>query len=354
MKRQITIKDIASKLGLSPSTISRALDDHPHVNKKTKQKVKDTATKLGYQYNAVAAGLRKNKSNTIGLIVPRISKYYQSAVITAIQNRLHDSRYNLIICQSNESVQLEKELVNALYASRVEGLLVSSTLHTEEFSHFDVFSRSNTPIVFFDRVPTNYPCHKIEGNDYQGGYSATIHLLEQGCKRIAHIGGTMTCSIYRDRFNGYKDAMEEYGLPIEEDLIFFHDLIPENALTTARKLFTNRAPDGIFACNDTTAIAVMQYAQSIHISIPEQLKVIGFSNDPSSEIINPTLSSIEQYPSKVGMLAADMMLDLIHQRKKPGKRFLTEFVTIDLVRRNSTARYIAYRREAKKKLKIAQ
>ena len=113
-------------------------------------------------------------------------------------------------------------------------------------------------------------------------------------------------------------------------------------------------PDGIFACNDTTAIAVMQYAQSIHISIPEQLKVIGFSNDPSSEIINPTLSSIEQYPSKVGMLAADMMLDLIHQRKKPGKRFLTEFVTIDLVRRNSTARDIAYRREAKKKLKIAQ
>src|SRR5690606_8188230 len=144
---EITMKDIAEAMGLSRSTVCRALQDHPHINLKTKQQVKETAKKLGYKYNAVAASLRKSRSNTIGLIDPRIVRYYQASVITAIQNKLHQAKYNLMICQSNESPELERELIAALYASRVEGLIVSNTLHTTDFSAFDIFSQSNRPLV---------------------------------------------------------------------------------------------------------------------------------------------------------------------------------------------------------------
>ena len=339
MKKQSenTIKDIAQKLGLSPSTVSRGLKDHPHINEKTKKKIKDTAAKLGYKHNAIAASLRNNKSNTIGLIVPKISMFYQSAVITAIQNKLHEFKYNLMVCQSNESVEMERELVNALYASRVEGLIVSATLNTIDFSHFDVFSKSNSPLVFFDRIPIDYPANKIEGDEFNGGYMATMHLLELGCRRIVHIGGSLNCNLYRGRFEGYKSALKKYGLSVDKDLIYFHDLTAENALQTGRKLFTRKSlPDAVFACNDTTAVAIIQYAKTIGMDIPMKLKVIGYSNGPLSQIIDPPLTSIEQYTNRVGAEAAMMMLELINNKTQRVKSFRKVTIPVDLVKREST------------------
>lgn len=339
MKKQAenTIKDIARKLGLSPSTVSRGLKDHPHINEKTKKMIRQTATKLGYRHNAIAASLRNNKSNTIGLIVPIISRFYQSAVLTAIQNKLHEYKYNLVVCQSNESVDMERELVNALYASRVEGLIASATLHTVDFSPFDVFSKSNCPLVFFDRVPGDYPANKIEGDEYNGGYMATKHLLEQGCRRIAHIGGPLTCNLYRGRFSGYKDALKEYGFSVEDDLIFFHDLTAENGLQTGKKLFATKPyPDAVFACNDTTAVAIIQYAKSIGIAVPSKLKIIGYSNGPLSGIIDPPLTSIEQYTSRVGTEAAVMMMNLINNKILSGNPYHKITVPVDLIKRKST------------------
>lgn len=339
MKKQAenTIKDIAQKLGLSPSTVSRGLSDHPHINDKTKQKIRDAAVKLGYKHNAIAASLRNNRSNTIGLIVPKISMFYQSAVLTAIQNKLHEYKYNLIVCQSNESVEMERELVNALYASRVEGLIVSATLHTVDFSHFDVFSKSNCPLVFFDRIPTDYPANKIEGDEHNGGYLATRHLLELGCKRIAHIGGSPTCNLYSGRYAGYKKALKEYKIAVDNELVFFHDLTAENGLKTAEKLFRKKPfPDAVFACNDTTAVAVMQYAKQLGIEIPSKLKVIGYSNGPLSQIVDPPLTSIEQHTDQVGNEAATMMMDLINHKTAKTKRFKRITIPIDLIKRSST------------------
>ena len=339
MKKQAenTIKDIANKLGLSPSTVSRGLNNHPHINEKTKKKIKDTAAKLGYKHNAIAASLRNNKSNTIGLIVPRISMFYQSAVMTAIQNKLHEYKYNLIVCQSNESVEMERELVNALYASRVEGLIVSATLHTTDFSHFDVFSNSNCPLVFFDRIPTDYPANKIEGDEYNGGFMATNHLLELGCRRIAHIGGPLHCHLYHGRFEGYKSALKQYGLSIDNDMVFSHDLTAENGFRTGQKLFAKKPyPDAVFACNDTTAVAIIQYAKTLGIDIPGKLKVIGYSNGPLSQIVDPPLTSVEQYTDKVGAEAAMMMMDLINGKIKRGKTFHKVTIPVDLIKRNST------------------
>jgi LacI family transcriptional regulator len=336
-QQENTIKDIAQVLGLSPSTVSRALKDHPHINAETKIKVKEAALKLGYQYNAMAASLRNNRSNTIGLIIPRISRYYQSAVITAIQNKLHEYKYNVMICQSNESIELEKELVNALYASRVEGLIVSATLHTEDFSHFDVFSNSNRPLVFFDRVPKTYASHKIHGNDFEGGYLATTHLLEKGCRQIAIIAGPLSCNLYNDRYEGYKAAMKKYKVPLNKEMMFFHDLTRENASKSSETLFSKtEVPDGVFACNDTSALAVVLKAKEFGISIPVQLKVIGYANDPLSEIIDPSITSIEQHPYEVGEQAALMMMNLLQEKNKGAKRYRNIDISINLIPRKST------------------
>jgi len=339
MKKQSenTIKDIALKLGLSPSTVSRGLNDHHHINEKTKKRIRAAAAKLGYQHNAIAASLRNNKSNTIGLIVPVISRFYQSAVLTAIQNTLHDNKYNLVVCQSNESVDMEKELVRTLYASRVEGLIVSATVHTTDFSHFDIFSKSNCPLVFFDRIPMDYHANKIEGDEYNGGYMATQHLLEIGCRKIAHIGGPLSCNLYRGRFAGYRDALEEHGFKVNPEMVFFHDLSAENGFKTAEKLFAQKPyPDAVFACNDTTAVAIIQYAKSRGVDVPSKLKVVGYSNGPLSGIIDPPLSSIEQYTNKVGAEAAKMMLNLIKDKHQASKPFQKVTIPVDLVKRKST------------------
>lgn len=333
---EITMKNIADAMGLSLATVSRALHNHPHINVKTKARVKETARKLGYRYNAVAASLRKSKSNTIGLIVPRISRYYQASVITAIQNKLHDAKYNLMICQSNESPELEEELVNALYASRVEGLIVSTTLHTTDFSAFDTFAESSKPLVFFDRVPRNYPAHKITGDDYQGGYKSTVHLIEQGCRRIAHIGGTQTCNIYRERFEGYSDALKKFEIELDEKLIFFHDLTAENAINTFEKLLNfDQLPDGIFACNDTTAITLLSYARKMGINFPDDIKISGYSNDPLTQVVHPSITSVEQHPYKVGEQAAELILSLINETQDP-TNFISITIPVDLVKRDST------------------
>lgn len=334
-----TMKDIALELGLSSSTVSRALQDHPHISDETKLKVNEAASRLGYNYNAVAASLRNSKSRTIGLIIPRISKYYQSTVITAIQNKLHEGKYNLMICQSNESPELEKELVHALYASRVEGLIVSSTLHTTDFTHFDVFSKSNRPLVFFDRVPKNYSAHKIQGDDYHGANMATQHLIAQGCKRVAFIGGPLFCNLYNDRYEGYSDALKKHNLTADENMVFFHDLTKENAQLNCEVLFSGDSknwPDSVFCCNDTVALALIEYAKKRGISIPDQLKITGYSNDPLTEIVKPTITSIEQYPSEVGSQAAGMIMGLIQQKIKPGKNYISVTIAVDLVKREST------------------
>lgn len=335
---QHTLKDIALELGMSASTVSRALSDHPHISRETKDRVKQAVDKLGYRHNALAASLRKSKSNIIGLIVPRISMYFQSAVITAIQNKLHESDYNLMICQSNDSPVLEKELVNVLYASRVEGLIVSSTLYTVDFSPFDVFSKANIPLVFYDRVPKGNAVHKIQGDDYQGGYQSTLHLLEQGCRRIAHISGSLTCRLYSERYAGYLDALKKYGIALDESMVFFHELTKENALKTCEVLFAEQPyPDAVFTCNDTTAIAVLDYAKKIKLSIPGQLKLTGYSNDPRAQIIHPSITSVEQFPYEMGEQAATLIMDLIQKRTKDVRSFISLTTPIELIKRESSS-----------------
>ena len=328
--------DIARALNVSPSTVSRALKDHPYISEETKKKVRKMAEKMGYRRNTLAAGLRNRHSNTIGLIVPRISMYFQSTLVTAIQNTIHHSDFNVIICQSNDSIDLEKELVNTLYDARVEGLIVSATMHTTDFSHFKLFSDRQIPLVFYDRVPRDFPAKIIRGDDFNGGYKAGQYLLSRGCKDFAVINGLLTCNLYQDRLEGFQHALKTSGVKLKKNRTFTHLLTRENAVKTCKKLFKKPPyPEAVFCANDTTAIEVHRYVRQIGLRIPDDIKIIGYSNDPRTEIIAPAITSVEQFPTDMGMEAANAMLDLI-QHTNLSKKQKDTLVPTELIIRAST------------------
>lgn len=335
------IIDIAEALNLSPATISRALNNGSYVKAETKKRVLDMAEKLGYRRNLMASSLRSNKTNTIGLIVPRISMFFHAEVITIIQNELHKLGFNLIICQSNDSLQMEKELVNIMFSNRVDALIVASTLQTEDFSHFDVFVNNNIPLVFYDRVPTKpYQATVVKGDDFRGGYLATQHLLELGCKKIAHLSGPLTSNLYIDRSTGYKKALTQYNIPINEDLIFYQELTHENARKAMEKIFGGETkPDAVFTSNDTSAIAVLEFAREHNIRVPENLKIVGYSNDSRTEIIRPSLTTIEQFPIVVGTKVVKELIKKLKAKTTETDIALESEVTtisVQLIRRMST------------------
>ncbi|MBV7534027.1 LacI family DNA-binding transcriptional regulator [Chitinophaga sp. sic0106] len=333
-----TIVDIAEELQLSVSTVSRALNDHPNISARTKERVKKVAKKIGYRPNALAAGLRNNKSKTIGLIVPRISMFFPATISTIIQNKLQEFGYNLIICQSNDSYDQEVALANTLYSARVDGLVVSTTLYTTDFSHFDIFRNNNIPLVFFDRVPKDYNVKVIKGDDYRGGYVATTHLVEKGCKDIVHISGPLTCCLYSDRVAGYKAALQEHGLTSKKNRIFYQELTRENAWQTCEKIFGHQPyPDGIFASNDTTAITIVEYCRKMNLRVPEDVKIVGYSNDPRTEIVTPPISSIDQYPAMMGERVVAVLMELINGRQSAEPRYSQEIIPIQLIERQSSA-----------------
>lgn len=336
---QNTILDIAGALKLSPATISRALNNHPYVKEKTRNDVMEMAAKLGYRRNQMASGLRSNKTRTIGMIIPRVAMFFHAEVITTVQNDLHKHGYSLIICQSNDSVSMERELTETLYASRVDALIAACTLQTVDFSHFDKFVDQHTPVIFYDRVPVeNYKATFIKGSDFEGAYQATSHLINAGCRRIAHISGPLTSNLYQARAAGFLKAMEEHDLPVKEDWIFHQELTQENAMLAMQQLFDGSAkPDGLFADNDTSAIAAIAYAKQQGIAVPEELKVAGYSNDPRTALITPSVTSVEQFPNLVGRRIVEAVVELLTQ-DTDGLTYKTApvIIPIELITRAST------------------
>ncbi|HWB94293.1 MAG TPA: LacI family DNA-binding transcriptional regulator [Puia sp.] len=337
-----SIHELARRLNVSTATISRVLNNHPHVHKETRRKVMAMVEKVGYRRNAMASGLRSNKTNTVGLIVPRISMFFHAEVITTIQNELHAHGYRLIICQSNDSLDLEKELTRTLYASRVAAVIVSCTLFTTDFSHFDVLTENNIPVIFYDRVPVKpYPACIIKGDDFQGGYLATKHLLEEGCRRIAYISGPMSCGVYADRLAGCHRAMQAYGLSLSDKRVFYQELTAENARKAMNQLFSKKPyPDAIFAANDVSALEALHFAHERGIAVPEELKIVGYSNDPRSAIVSPSMTTIEQFPTNTGRVVVTELLKILKGNQGHDTEDVAEHPTIvtavELIKRKSS------------------
>jgi DNA-binding LacI/PurR family transcriptional regulator len=307
-----TILDIARELHISKSTVSRALHGHSDINEQTRKAVLETARKLEYQPNLLAYGLAKNKSMTIGIIVPEFINSFFPFIIIGAQEVANPAGYHVLICQSNESYQTEIANTNVLLSSRVDGLLVSLTGETPNIDHFKKFERAGIPVVYFNRVCKDTHVSKVIVDDYEGAFKGVVHLIENGCRRIAHIAGPANLQMSQNRLRGYLDALAQHGIEKDSSLIIDYDLNPQQATECAKRLFDlPLPPDGLFAVNDPAAIAAMLVAKERAIKIPDELAVLGFSNEPTSALIEPGLTTLAQPMADIGRTAISMLFDQI-------------------------------------------
>lgn len=311
MKRQVTIKDIAEKLGISPSTVSRSLKDHPDISVKTRNAVKELAKLLGYKPNLIALNLKNSTTNTIGLIVPEVEHHFFSTIINGIEEVAYQNNYNVLVVQSNESYMREVLNSQTLLGNRVDGMLVSFSKETKDFSHFQQIIDNEIPIVFYDRAIDDLQADVVVVDDYTGAYDAVKHLISRGCKRIACYTAPQHLILGQDRFNGYVDALKHHGIEFDKNLVYSCDTF-ESAIKISNSVLKKiDRPDGIFAVNDLTALGVMKVAKQLGISVPTELKIVGFENSRNSTICDPELSSVDQFGYALGKKATTILLDRI-------------------------------------------
>ena len=336
-KKDVTIYDIAEKLNLSSSTISRALKNHHSIGAKTIKKVQKTAKEMGYTPNIFAASLRSNQTKTIGVLMSRINRPFISTLISGIEDHAQKKGYNILIAQSNDSFKNEVEMANALYNSRVSGVICSLAMETVNTEHFKQFQDKNIPVVFVDRTPASINTYKVMIDNYSAGYNATKHLILQGCERIAHFAGSQHRMIYSERRRGYIAALQDHGITIDEKLIiYFNNLSHEEGVKATKKLLkSSNPPDGIFTANDTTGVSVIQTAKKMGVKIPEELAVIGFNNDPISSIIDPGLSTITHPAFQMGQTCADQIIHHLEENSDDQLTSVTFLKTEVLVRESS-------------------
>jgi LacI family transcriptional regulator len=313
-KKEVTIYDIAHQLSISSSTVSRSLQDHPAVNKNTKQKVLKKAKELGYRYNTFAGSLRTQRTNTIGFLVHELNSNFITSVLSGIEKVTTAAGYDLLIAHSSES--FEKEVANAhnFFNKRVDGLIASLTFETDNLDHFQPFNDKGIPLIFFDRVEQNNTNNiSVIIDNYKCGYQVTQHLIEQGCKRIAIVTSSLKRNVYRERYRGYREALADNKLPYNDHLLIINDLSEEAATATAERILKMKPlPDGIFITHDFSAAVCMQVLKSHGLRVPEDIAIVGFNNDAISKLVEPRLTTID-YPGKgLGEIVARNLIEQLN------------------------------------------
>ncbi|SFQ36027.1 LacI family DNA-binding transcriptional regulator [Hymenobacter arizonensis] len=313
--RRASITDLAKTLGLSPSTISRALSDHDDVSEATKQRVRQLAEELHYKPNQLAAGLRRGRSNTLGVLVPHITGHFFPQVVHGIATEAAKLGFNVMICQSNEDAHQEEKNIDLLMNSQVEGILVSLANSTHNFRHFEDVRQQDIPLVFFDRVVENFEGSNVSSvllDDYQGAYQVVAHLIEQGCTRIAHFSGPLHMNIHKNRHQGYRDALTSHGLPVEEELIVFCEMNQKGGSQAMRQLLKlDQRPDGLFSSNDLAAVGALQVAKTHRLRVPKDVAIVGFSNEMFTTLTEPMLSSVDQRCEQMGKTAVQLLQKML-------------------------------------------
>jgi LacI family transcriptional regulator len=308
-KNEVTIYDIAKALNISASTVSRGLNNNKNVSKETRKRILKAASEMEYQHNIFASNLRKRRTNTIGVVIPRFNSYFMSAAIAGMEKEANRAGYNLIVSQSQESVKKEITNISTMYSSRVDGLLVSLAYDTNNADHFNVFFKKGIPVIFFDRVFKHPDYTNIVINNYLAGYDATSHLIKQGCRRILHLGGNLKCNVYKDRYSGYKQALDESGIAFDKNLVVINLLNEQAGIDTAKAILNMKElPDGIFASNDISAVTVMCQLKNAGIRIPDDIAVVGFNNSPVCTVIDPNLSTIDYPGQEMGKVSASTLI----------------------------------------------
>ncbi len=312
----VTIYDIARVLDISASTVSRGLKNHPHVRKEMKKKILMTARKMGYQQNKFASNLRQKHTLTLGVIIPRLDSYFMSTVISGMEKVANNSGYNLIISQSQESYRKESASIATLYNTRVDGMLISLSYETSDLEHLNIVFKKGIPVVFFDRICDHPKCKSVVINNFKAGYEATAHMIVQGCRNIMHIGGSLKRNVYADRYNGFRQAMLDNGLEVKPDSLILSDLSHKAGLDAAGSILRmKQMPDGIFASNDTSAVALMCELKQAGVRIPEDICVVGFNNDPISRVVEPNLTTINYPGREMGEIAAATLINILREQQ---------------------------------------
>ncbi len=329
-KETITLKDIADALNISISTASRALKSHPRISRETQEKVKFTAKKMGYLSVDILNEQHKKSSNLIGVIVPKISYHLYAMAISGIERIAEEHGMHIIVCQSNESYEREKSLVTELISAGVNGIIASLASETKDFSHFKKLKKEGIPLVFFNRECNDIITHKVTIDNERAAYEATMHLIAVGCKKIAYIGGPKILQINNDRIKGFKNALKDNNIPLDKDHVVYSRFDRESTLSVARKiLYSPDYPDGILTFSDQIAISVMLAAKERGISIPEKLSLIGFNNEPIDELLDPSLTSIDQPGYRMGEEAAQLLLKQLNDYNSVyEKRILKSFLVV--------------------------
>ncbi len=337
-KKDITIYDIAQRLSLSSATVSRALQDHPAINKNTRKKIQQTAKDLGYRHNTFASSLRKQKTNTIGVIVHELNSNFITSVLAGIEKVTTEAGYDLIIAHSSESYT--KEAANALnlFHKRVDGLIASLAFDTKDLDHFQSYEEKGIPVIFFDRVEEKSNSTKVIIDNYKCGYQATQHLIEQGCKRIVLVTASLKRNVYAQRHKGYTDALNDHLITYEKERVLIKDLSEQCGVEAALQILKMKPlPDGAFITNDFSAAVCMRTLRENGLRVPEDIAIVGFNNDAISKLVEPQMTTIDYPGIDMGEIAARNMINHL-KGLSDIKHTNTIVVRSDLVIRQSSLR----------------
>ncbi|MGZ3755096.1 MAG: LacI family DNA-binding transcriptional regulator [Mucilaginibacter sp.] len=307
-KKRTTIYDIAEKLNITASSVSRALNNRSHVNSATKELILKTAAELNYKRNVLASNLRMGKTKTIGVVVPRITQNFFSNVIAGIEEATYQKGYNLIICQSNESHEKEIQCVNTLINQHVDCIVISVCVEGDNYDHLQNVIDHGVQLIQFDRVIDELETLKVINDNEQATFEAITHLIDQGYHRIALLEGPQTLNIFKQRKAGYLRALTKFNIPIEDELIIENAWTKELGAEATRKLLSlPNPPDAIFAStSDFSALGVLDVATAMHVKVPSKLGILGYSNEPFTELTSPSITTVDQFSIYMGKTIANL------------------------------------------------
>ncbi|MGS2739808.1 LacI family DNA-binding transcriptional regulator [Sinomicrobium sp. M5D2P17] len=311
---KVTIYDISKKLNISAATVSRALNNNQKISLKTRELVMKTAAEMNYEQNTLALALKSGKSNTVGILVPYMDRSFFSSVIRGIEEELYPHGYHVIICQTRDDVKSEVQNINTLLNAQVDGIFMSVSKTTKDTLHIDRVLQKGIPLVFFDRKKNLPGVSSVTIDDFNGAYMSVEHLIRQGCKRIAHFMGNINLEIYKDRYNGYLKALTDYNLPYNKDYIVQTNSKVESGTAAVKKLMKlPEPPDAIFSSSDFTALGAVQELKKTGIRVPEDICISGFSNESFTKYTEPTMTTVDQTPIKMGKMSARVFLEQIDE-----------------------------------------
>lgn len=332
-----TLKDISNKLGISISTVSRALRGMPEVNPQTREAVLALAQEVDYEPNMLATSLLRRQSNLIGVVVPNMD-YFFSTAVKGMDEAALEAGYTVVVCQSNESYGREVANVQRLMQSHVDGFIVSLSSETQNTDHFKRITKKGIPLVFFDRDCSDIDATKIMLDNFQGAYQAVTHLLEQGYKRIAYLGAKTNLSISNSREKGYRDALNNFGIEVDESLIIHGEFDRNHAFETVMQLLSdsNQRPDAFFTVSDRLAIGAFQAIQKLGLKMPQDIGLFGFNDEPIMSLLSPSVSSVAQPAFEMGKKAARLFIEQLNSESTELSK--TEFFSPKLSIRESSVR----------------